>query len=121
MIKVLGKLFGNTAPAQPVKKRPPVARRETSGGGVYRAVSLAPSLMCCAEATRTTGKPLLVAEAPHLPLKKCTMPKSCNCKFRKLPDRRDGDRRLFGETETSRWFAGIERRHGMARRTLAAR
>ena len=35
---------------------------------------------------------------------------SCTCKFRKDPDRRDGDRRLLGGTATNSWYTASERR-----------
>jgi hypothetical protein len=44
------------------------------------------------------------------------MPADCLCKFRKHPDRRDDDRRVFGDAATSRWFAGSERRTRRGRR-----
>jgi hypothetical protein len=44
------------------------------------------------------------------------MPTTCLCKFRKSPDRRDSDRRLFGATETNRWFAGVDSRTCRGRR-----
>ena len=120
MIKVLRELFGKTAREQPAKKRTPVAtpKASTAGAG-FRAVSLAPSLICCAAATRATGKRLLLREAPRLPLQGCTMPTSCSCKFRKNADRRDRDRRLFGTAETNRWFAGPENRKRGTRRATA--
>jgi hypothetical protein len=65
-----------------------------------------------------TGKTYLLCEAPRLPLQACTTPANCPCKFRKKVDRREeGDRRLFGETETTRWFAGSENRKHRSRRS----
>jgi hypothetical protein len=120
MIKALRDLFGTPSREQPAKKRAAVAApKAQSTGGAYRAVSLAPSLMCCAAATQVRGKRVLLREAPQLPLKACSMAKDCKCKFLKNADRRDGDRRLFGAEETSRWFAGSENRKGVARRAMA--
>jgi hypothetical protein len=120
MIKVLRDLFGGTPRAEPTKKRTAaVPSRQPDTGSAFRAVTLAPSLICCAAATRTTGKRVLLREAPRLPLPACTMPKECSCKFRKNPDRRDCDRRLFGGAGANRWFSGAENRKHGERRLMA--
>jgi len=118
MIKVLKELLDKISREHPAKKPPPVARPKRSNtGGDFRAVSIAPSIMCCAAAMHATGRPYLLREAPRLPLEACTMPTNCSCKFRKNADRRDSDRRLFGATETNRWFAGLESRRRGGRRS----
>ncbi len=118
MIKVLKELLGKISREQPAKKPTPIARPKRSNtGGDFRAVSIAPSLMCCTAAMHATGRPYLLHEAPRLPLEACTMPTNCSCKFRKNADRRDSDRRLFGATETNRWFAGLESRRRGGRRS----
>jgi hypothetical protein len=66
---------------------------------------------------QATGKRYLLRDAPRLPLQTCTTPTNCSCKFRKNADRRDSDRRLFGSTETNRWFAGVESRTSRSRRS----
>jgi hypothetical protein len=120
MIKVLRGLFGENPREHPVKKPTPIAIAERSNtGGDFRAVSLAPSIRCCAAAKHATGRRVLLREAPRLPLETCTMPTNCSCKFRKDADRRDSDRRLLGETETNRWFAGPESRKRGGRRSAA--
>jgi hypothetical protein len=118
MIKVLRGLFGNTSREPPAKKATPIARPERpNAAGDFRAVSLAPSMKCCAAATHATGRRVLLREAPRLPLEACTMPTNCSCKFRKDADRRDSDRRLLGATESNRWFAGPECRKRGGRRS----
>jgi len=120
MIKVLSSLFGKNSREHPAKKSTPIASpKRPNTGGDFRAVSLAPSLMCCLAADRATGKRFLLREAPRLPLGACTMPTDCRCKFRKDADRRDCDRRLLGSTETTRWFAGTESRKRGPRRSMA--
>ena len=116
MIKVLEGLLDKIS--RPAKKPTPIARRKRSNtAGDFRSVSIAPSIMCCAAATHATGKPYLMREAPRLPLEACTMPSNCSCKFRKNVDRRESDRRLFGATETNRWFAGPDNRKRGCRRS----
>ncbi len=118
MIKVLEGLLGKISREHPTTKPTPIVRHKGSAStGDFRAVEIAPSLMCCAAATHATGRPFLLREAPHLPLEACTMPTNCSCKFRKNADRRDSDRRLLGATETDRWFAGIESRKRGNRRS----
>jgi len=120
MIKVLKELFGKTPPQHPAKKPKPIALTTRANTGIdFRAVSVAPSRVCCAAATLATGRNILLREAPRLPLEGCTMPTDCSCKFLKAADRRDGDRRLFGDMETNRWFASAERRKRGDRRVAA--
>ena len=118
MIKALKELLGKISHERPAKKPTPIVRPKRSNtGGDFRAVSIAPSIMCCPAAMHATGRFYLLREAPRLPLEACTMPTNCSCKFRKNADRRDSDRRLFGATETNRWFAGLESRRRGARRS----
>ena len=118
MIKVLKGLLGKISHERPAKKPTPIVRpKRPNTGGDFRAVSIAPSIMCCPAAMHATGRLYLLREAPRLPLEACTMPTNCSCKFRKNADRRDSDRRLFGATETNRWYAGLESRRRGARRS----
>src|SRR5271155_1516455 len=106
MMQLLRSLLeGKSSRAYPAKKPVPKTRPESArAGGDYRAVSIAPGAHCHAVAKDTAGKRYLLREAPRLPLGDCTMGANCSCKFRKHEDRRDGDRRLFGESENQRWF-----------------
>jgi hypothetical protein len=118
MIQLLRSLLGDSPREYLAKKPAPSARpNQLNAGGDYRAVSLAPSSKCHAAAKDGAGKRYLLSEVPRLPLANCTMPANCSCKFRKHADRREGDRRLLGETETNRWFAGSERRNRGGRRS----
>jgi hypothetical protein len=118
MIKVLEGLLDKISRKHAAKKPTPIARPKRSNiAGDFRAVSIAPSIMCCAAALHATGRPYLMREAPRLPLEACTMPSNCSCKFRKNLDRRESDRRLFGATETNRWFAGTDNRKRGCRRS----
>lgn len=118
MIKVLKDLLERTSREHSAKKAAPAPILMRPGaGGDFRAVSIAPSILCCAAATRAMDRCFLLREAPHLPLAACTMPKNCKCKFRKNADRRNSERRLFGAGETNRWFAGLESRRRGGRRS----
>ena len=78
MIKVLEGLLGKISREHPANKPTPIARpKRPNSAGDFRAVEIAPSIMCCAEATRATGRPYLMREAPRLPLYGCTMPTNC--------------------------------------------
>jgi hypothetical protein len=117
MIQLFKALFGEKCRDRSVKKSAPIARpKPMHAREDYRAVSLAPSIDCCM-ATKQAGGRYLSREAPQLPLEDCTMPAECLCKFRKHSDRRDGERRVFGEACTSRWFTGSERRTRRGRRS----
>ena len=118
MIKVLKGLLDKISRKDPAKKparngKPKRSKRT----GDFRAVEIAPSVMCCEAAMHARGRPYLLREAPRLPLYGCTMPTKCSCKFLKNADRRDSDRRLFGATETNRWFVGLEGRKRAGRRS----
>src|ERR1700723_3247204 len=64
MIKVLRGLFGENPREHPVKKPTPIAIVERSNtGGDFRAVSLAPSIRCCAAAKHATGRRVLLGAA----------------------------------------------------------
>jgi len=118
MIKVLQGLLGKISRARPAKTFKPMAGLKRSNNtGDFRAVEIAPSVVCCTAATQATGRRYLLRAAPRLPLMGCTMPTACSCQFRKNADRRDSERRLFGGSETNRWFAGRESRKGEGRRS----
>lgn len=119
MIEVLKGLLGKISRDHPAKKPTPIANpKRPNSTGDFRAVEIAPNIMCCAAAKQATGRSYLLRHAPRLPLMGCTMPTNCLCKFRKNADRRDGERRLFGATETNRWFVGVECRKCGSRRAV---
>jgi hypothetical protein len=118
MIEVLKGLLGKISRERQGKRPPAIEKpNRLKSTGDFRAVEIAPSIICCTAATQVTGKLYLLREVPRLPLMGCTMPASCACKFRKNPDRRDSDRRLFGAAETNRWFAGVDSRKRAGRRS----
>jgi hypothetical protein len=118
MIKILKELLGTISRDHSAKK-PTLILRPTRAniGGDFRAVSIAPGITCCAAARCAMESTYLLREAPRLPLAACTMPGNCSCKFRKNADRRNSERRMFGATETKRWFAGLESRTPGSRRS----
>jgi hypothetical protein len=118
MLKELKALLGKTPGQDSAKKPAPTAPvKPATAGKDYRAVAVAPGLKCCSAATALAGKSFLSREAPRLPLANCTIPANCSCKFKKAADRRDGDRRELGPSETGRWFAGPENRMRAGRRS----
>jgi hypothetical protein len=118
MIKVLKHLLCKISREHDSKNLKPIAGpNRPKSTGDFRAVEIAPSVTCCAAAKQASGRPYLLRKAPRLPLMGCTMPTTCSCSFRKNPDRRDSDRRLFGATETNRWFLGLDNRKRGGRRS----
>jgi hypothetical protein len=105
---------GDTRTRKPASRALP---RPAGNACDFRAVSLAPSLECCAATKGAASKRYLWREAPRLPLPGCAMGSTCSCKFIKHTDRRDGDRRLLGGNATNQWFTGSERRNHRGRRT----
>lgn len=111
MIKALKGLLAKLSREHPAKNFTPIAKlKRPHNRGDFRAVEIAPSILCCAAAMQIKGRPYLLREAPRLPLYGCAMPTNCSCKFLKNADRRDSDRRLLGATETNRWFGGLDSR-----------
>jgi hypothetical protein len=118
MLKALKGLFRKTPRDDSANKPAHTAKAKSAiTGKDYRSVSVKPGVKCCSAANDILGKNYLVREAPRLPLVNCTMPANCSCKFKKASDRRDGDRREVGVTETGRWFAGPENRKRRGRRS----
>jgi hypothetical protein len=116
MIKVLEVLLGGISRERSSSTPAATAHLKRSNSGDFRAVKIAPSVLCCGASLQASEKSYLLREAPRLPLMGCTMPVNCSCKFRKTADRRGGDRRLLG-AGTSRWFAGVENRQRVGRRS----
>jgi hypothetical protein len=118
MIKALKALLGKSSREDRANPSKPVADfKRPNSPGDFRAVEIAVSVICCSAAKQVTGRSYLLRKAPRLPLMGCTMPANCSCGFRKNADRRDSDRRLFGATEATRWFAGTEGRKLVGRRS----
>jgi hypothetical protein len=118
MLKFWFSLLGKTSkkPAS-TKPAPAAARAPARAGPDYRAVSIDSRGPRCAAAKRCADTRFLMREAPPLPLPACTMAAKCTCIFRKVPDRRDADRRLFGGMRTTQWFTGRDSRTGVDRRS----
>jgi hypothetical protein len=116
MIKSLFGLLKKTPGECAAKQSPGSARKTVRPGADFRAVTIAPSGACCTAAKQSAATRYLMREAPRLPLAACTMAADCSCKFRKVPDRREGDRRLFGGCVTNRWYSGAESRKRHSRR-----
>jgi hypothetical protein len=85
----------------------------------YPAVAIITASNCCSVAKALKDTKSLAVEAPKLPLPGCSMPQQCRCRFKKYADRRsdEEDRRLFGASERSIWYAGEQRRKSRPRRT----
>lgn len=118
MVTALKALLGRSSSehrANPAKQT--ADSKGSNGPGDFRAVEIAPSIICCSAAKQVTGRAYLLRKAPRLPLMGCTMPASCSCGFRKNADRRDSDRRPIGATEATHWFAGTAGRKLGGRRS----
>ena len=89
------------------------------GSAKYAAVTIVAARECCSAVQELAGQKILAAKAPRLPLDDCTSPSLCQCRFKKIPDRRDGDddRRYHLRNETqSIWYEGPQRRKSTDRR-----
>lgn len=120
MIQLLRSLFLKDSREPPARKSAPSPKpARPDAAADYRAVSLE-SRSACTAVRGCAGKRYLMREVPRLPLAGCATPSACTCRFRKHADRREADRRIFGLVETSRWYAGSERRSLRCRRVAAA-
>jgi hypothetical protein len=82
----------------------------------FRAVSIISQKPLCEAARAPSGQRKLMAEGTCLPLKDCTMPELCKCRYQKHADRRtDEDRRMLGSTLRGSLYAISERRCSGAR------
>jgi len=84
----------------------------------WRAVKIAPGLICCGAAGKLTDKIFLSKEAPQLPLEGCTE-QNCHCKYVHMDDRRSGDDRRIelGELGAFLPISQSERRQQRGRRS----
>jgi len=65
--------------------------------GEFAAVTVVPTERCCQVAREAMDHPLLFSAQPTLPLPGCTMRDLCACRFKVLPDRRQGHRGFIRE------------------------
>ncbi len=128
MIKYLLSFFGKAAhdaPPRSTAARKAGAARNRAAPATpaadFRAVTVQSSGICCSAARQAAGVRLLMRAMPRLPLADCSMPESCKCRFRKIPDRRGADRRLLGGITTHRWYGGTENRQVRGRRNADLR
>lgn len=100
----------------PARTRSATAQAERSTTQ-WRAVKIAPGLLCCDAVGKLTGQVFLATESPQLPLEGCDE-KDCRCKYIHLEDRRSGgDRRLeLGELGAFLPASQTERRQVGGRR-----
>jgi hypothetical protein len=65
---------------------------------------------CCQAAGALQGQRFLSSDAPTLPLRGCTNPSGCQCRYRHHPDRRHDRRRTMDYGFANRLYNGTERR-----------
>lgn len=124
MIKTLLALLDRSAraprkPAQAARHAPPgVPRRPPAADADFRAVVILSGPVCCQTVRDAAGQRHLMRAAPRLPLVGCDTPQQCTCRFKKIADRRDTDRRLLGGNATNRWYVGTEKRSRASRRCV---
>jgi hypothetical protein len=83
----------------------------------YRAVSIRPSMVGSCEASRAMEEQrFLASEAPLLPLRDCSNPNGCRCKYKHWDDRRQDDRRSPFRGIGEQLHAKDDKRRGRDRR-----
>jgi hypothetical protein len=83
--------------------------------GRFQAVAIYRGAICCEMARRFSEHRFLSREVPALPLKLCTMPQNCECRYLRFKDRR-GPQRRAGDFGSARRNA-VERRLVRGRRS----
>ena len=109
----MGKFFARLLRLAP-KAPTPAAAGIDAPARDYRAVSIVTTPGACAEARRLRRTRYLLSEAPRLPLPQCPQRLTCQCSYRKFPDRRVTERRDIAAS--GRWFMGQDRRKSSGRR-----
>ncbi len=91
---------------------------ERSSDTRWRAVEIRPGLFCCKTAAKIANRIYLASEAPTFPLDGCSE-KKCQCKYKFLDDRRNGEDRRDDFVTLSSVTQSFEndRRHLRGRRT----
>ena len=99
------------------KKLSPGVQQTRDSDTQWRAVRIAPGLMCCKAASEHADEVFLASGAPRLPLADCTE-NECRCKYVHYEDRRSGgDRRVeLGDLGAFLPANQVERRRSGGRR-----
>ena len=97
------------------KAYPPMTMAQSASREPWHAVSVVGGGGACAAAAAVSGKRFLAAEAPRIPLPKCTTPNRCKCAYRHFPDRRTLQRRASDRGMHGKHF-GHDRREKRGRR-----
>ena len=90
-------------------------KKKTATPRSFHAVAIRPGDDSCEEIYRWTGRRILSADAPILPLRGCTA-HTCTCQYKHFADRRAGPRRTTDHFNLPVEFSGSERRGGRGRR-----
>jgi hypothetical protein len=88
----------------------------TASANKFQAIAIFRGSRACDMAKRFSEHRFLVKDAPALPLKNCTMPLNCECKYLKFKDRRSEPRRVIDFGSTTRVYGYSDRRTHKGRR-----
>lgn len=114
---VVSRRSGKSARSKHTKSTPSTAGQKERSTTQWRAVKIAPGLLCCDAVGKLAGQVFLSTESPLLPLEGCSED-DCRCKYVHLEDRRSGgDRRIkLGELGAFLPISQAERRQVGGRR-----
>jgi hypothetical protein len=107
----LGRLLGRFRSAPRHQPSPAAPLRPFQAIAIHRGVP------CCELARKFGEHRFLAKDAPALPLRGCTMPERCQCRYLKYKDRRTEARRMVDFGLAARLFDGKERRARNGRRS----
>jgi hypothetical protein len=97
-------------------KSEPRGAAEPAAMRPFQAIAIYRGIQCCELARKFGEHRFLAKDAPALPLKGCSMPERCDCRYLKYKDRRAETRRTVDFGMSARVFDGRERRGRTGRR-----
>ena len=117
MALLIPRLFTKKTGSRQLKQVRPSTGGDERSSTQWRAVRIAPGLICCDAVGKLADQVFLASESPTLPLGNCSQ-KDCRCKYIHLEDRRSGgDRRVeLGDLGAFLPISQTERRQVMGRR-----
>jgi hypothetical protein len=118
LLLLIARMSATKKPPRRARKPSPRPEREIRPSARWRAVRIAPGLICCAAVREHDEQVFLSSESPVLPIDGCDVA-DCRCRYIHLEDRRaGGDRRAhLGELGGFLPFNQADRRRVRGRRS----
>ena len=118
LLMLIARMSASSKPPRPAGKPASRAAQEVKASTRWRAVRIAPGLICCDAVREYDEQVFLSSESPTLPVDGCNVA-DCRCKYIHLEDRRTGSDRRAQLDELADFlpFNQTERRRVPSRRS----